>query len=195
MYDKEKIIKNFSPLIKSSIKKYFANYINYEDAYQDGVVKILELLESYKGGGKVSLECYLKYQLKYFYMQKFFKRKLENEKTYTKIYQTKDDETVEVLELIVDENIDIQKDIETNEINKSKNALSVNLIAIEEIIRQISFRDISGIIIVDFINMKTKDKEILEEKIKEIHIFDNKIWNFHGFTKLGLYEITRQRGK
>ena len=51
-------------------------------------------------------------------MQKFFKRKLENEKTYTKIYQTKDDETIEVLELIIDENIDIQKDIETNEMIK-----------------------------------------------------------------------------
>lgn len=75
MYDREKIIEDFSPLIKASIKKYFANYISYEDAYQDGVVKILELLESYKGGGKVSFECYLKYQLKFFYMQKFFKRK------------------------------------------------------------------------------------------------------------------------
>ncbi len=51
-------------------------------------------------------------------MQKFFKRKLENEKTYTKIYQTKDDETIEVLELIIDENIDIQKDIEINEMIK-----------------------------------------------------------------------------
>ena len=91
--------------------------------------------------------------------------------------------------------IDVNSKKKTNETNKSKNALSVNLIAIEEIIRQISFRDISGIIIVDFINMKTKEKEILEEKIKEIQIFDNKIWNFHGFTKLGLYEITRQRGK
>ena len=112
MYDREKIIEDFSPLIKASIKKYFANYISYEDAYQDGVVKILELLESYKGGGKVSLECYLKYQLK------FFKRKKETEKTYTKIYQTKDDETIEVLELIVDENADTQREIETNELNK-----------------------------------------------------------------------------
>lgn len=118
MYVKEKIIEDFSPLIKASIKKYFANYISYEDAYQDGVVKILELLESYKGGGKVSLECYLKYQLKFFYMQKFFKRKKEMEKTYTKIYQTKDDETIEVLDLIVDENADTQKEIETSELNK-----------------------------------------------------------------------------
>ena len=51
-------------------------------------------------------------------MKKFFKRKKENEKTYTKIYQTKDDETIEVLELIVDENADTQKEIETSEINK-----------------------------------------------------------------------------
>ena len=43
--------------------------------------------------------------------------------------------------------------------------------------------------------MKTKEKEILEENIKKLEITDNKIWNFHGFTKLGLYEITRQRGK
>ena len=43
--------------------------------------------------------------------------------------------------------------------------------------------------------MKAKEKEILEEKISKIQVLDNKIWNFHGFTKLGLYEITRQRGK
>ncbi len=67
MYDRKKIIEDFSPLIKASIKKYFANYISYEDAYQDGVVKILELLESYKDGGKVSLECYLKYQFLFFF--------------------------------------------------------------------------------------------------------------------------------
>ena len=51
-------------------------------------------------------------------MQKFFKRKKEIEKTYTKRYQTKDDETIEILELIVDENTDIQRDVETNELNK-----------------------------------------------------------------------------
>ena len=45
-------------------------------------------------------------------------RKKETEKTYTKIYHTKDDETIEVLELIVDENADTQREIETNELNK-----------------------------------------------------------------------------
>lgn len=118
MYDKEQIVKDFSPLIKASIKKYFANHTSYEDAYQDGVVKILELLESYVGGGKVSLECYLKYQLKFFYMQKFAKRKRETEKTITKIYQTKDDETIEVLDLIVDESANTENEITENEMSE-----------------------------------------------------------------------------
>ena len=156
MYDREKIIEDFSPLIKASIKKYFANYISYEDAYQDGVVKILELLESYKGGGKVSLECFLKYQLKFFYMQKFFKRKKEIEKTYTKIYQTKDDETIEILELIVDKNADTQKEIETNELNKK----------IREIVSTLPQKQRKVIEFKFYENLK--NKEIAEKmKIKE----------------------------
>ena len=139
---------------------------------------------------------------------------LENELKYDEEYSPKYDynigvylevlnkKTVEIedINIVIEETealtvIDVNSKKKTNETNKSKNALSVNLIAIEEIIRQISFRDISGIIIVDFINMKTKEKEILEENIKKLEITDKKIWNFHGFTKLGLYEITRQRGK
>ena len=139
---------------------------------------------------------------------------LENELKYDEEYSQKYDynigvyleglnkKTVEIedINIVIEETealtvIDVNSKKKTTETNKSKNALSVNLIAIEEIIRQISFRDISGIIIVDFINMKTKEKEILEENIKKLEITDNKIWNFHGFTKLGLYEITRQRGK
>jgi len=139
---------------------------------------------------------------------------LENELNYDEDYSPKYDynigvyleglnkKTVEIedINIVIEETealtvIDVNSKKKINETNKSKNALSVNLIAIEEIIRQISFRDISGIIIVDFINMKTKEKEILEENIKKLEITDNKILNFHGFTKLGLYEITRQRGK
>ena len=135
---------------------------------------------------------------------------LENELKYSPKYDYNigvyleglNKKTVEIedINIVIEETealtvIDVNSKKKTTETNKSKNALSVNLIAIEEIIRQISFRDISGIIIVDFINMKTKEKEILEENIKKLEITDNKIWNFHGFTKLGLYEITRQRGK
>lgn len=51
-------------------------------------------------------------------MQKFAKRKRETEKTITKIYQTKDDETIEVLDLIVDENANTEKEITENEMSE-----------------------------------------------------------------------------
>ncbi|MDD7765085.1 MAG: ribonuclease E/G [Peptoniphilaceae bacterium] len=79
--------------------------------------------------------------------------------------------------------------------DKSKNSLKINEIALKEIVRQISFRNISGIIIVDFINMKLSDRESFESLIKNLELPDERIWTFHGFTKTGLYEITRQRGK
>lgn len=141
---------------------------------------------------------------------KFFENELKYDEEYSPKYDYNigvyleglNKKTVEIedINIVIEETealtvIDVNSKKKTTETNKSKNALSVNLIAIEEIIRQISFRDISGMIIVDFINMKTKEKEILEENIKKLEITDNKIWNFHGFTKLGLYEITRQRGK
>lgn len=77
--------------------------------------------------------------------------------------------------------------------NKSKNAFDVNVLALDEIIRQITFRDISGNIVIDFINMDFKEKYLFKEKIKKISTVDNRNWTFHGFTKMGLYEISRQR--
>ena len=91
--------------------------------------------------------------------------------------------------------IDVNSNFSNKGLNKNENAYLVNRKAFSEIIRQISFRDISGIIIIDFINMSKVQREKLSLEIDKTEIIDNKIWNFHGFTKLGLYEITRQRGK
>ena len=51
-------------------------------------------------------------------MQKFAKRKRETEKTITKIYQTKDDETIEVLDLIVDESANTENEITEKEMSE-----------------------------------------------------------------------------
>lgn len=77
--------------------------------------------------------------------------------------------------------------------DKSKNSFYVNTLALNEIVRQISFRDISGNIVIDFINMNFEEKYLFEKNIKKIKIFDERNWTFHGFTKMGLYEISRQR--
>lgn len=90
--------------------------------------------------------------------------------------------------------VDVNSKSSMNCDNKNKNSLYVNKIAIREIFRQISFRDISGIILIDLINMNKNDRIYFEKYIDEIKIEDEKIWSFYGFTKTGLYEITRQRG-
>ena len=72
----------------------------------------------------------------------------------------------------------------------------VNLEAAEEIARQLRLRNISGICIVDFINMGSKEDEaLLAQTLKEHLKADPVPAAFLDFTKLGLAEITRKKLK
>ncbi len=77
---------------------------------------------------------------------------------------------------------------------KEDTFLRINIEAADEIARQLVLRNLSGVIVVDFINMKNKgDYDVLKEKIKERLSFDPKDTRFVDFTALGLCEITRKR--
>ena len=72
--------------------------------------------------------------------------------------------------------------------------LKVNLEAAKEIARQIQLRNLSGIIIVDFINMKSDEaKNTLMDYMKNQLQFDPVKTNIVEMTKLNLVEITRQK--
>jgi len=73
-------------------------------------------------------------------------------------------------------------------------ALHVNLEAAKEIARQMRLRDLSGIIIVDFIDMKDEDhrKQLLDE-MKMLAKQDRSQVKVEGITRLGLMEMTRKR--
>ena len=81
--------------------------------------------------------------------------------------------------------------------NVSKNEaaiLEINKEAAIEIARQIRLRNISGMIIIDFINMKSKEHmdaliSVLKEQIKR----DSVPCTFIDVTKLGLVELTRKK--
>lgn len=72
--------------------------------------------------------------------------------------------------------------------------LLTNIEAAEEILRQIRLRDIGGIIIVDFIDMKSQRdiSNVLNVLFSNINKDRNKP-NVAGITNLGLVEITRKR--
>lgn len=70
----------------------------------------------------------------------------------------------------------------------------INLEAAEEIALQLRLRNLSGIILVDFINLKTKeDKVFLLNKLKELVKDDPIKTTIVDMTALGLVEITRKR--
>ncbi|MEW6238114.1 MAG: Rne/Rng family ribonuclease [Candidatus Omnitrophota bacterium] len=72
--------------------------------------------------------------------------------------------------------------------------LETNLEAAEEIPRQLRLRQIGGIIIVDFIDMKQKkDKELVFQTLERELEKDRTPSDIQQFTDLGLIQITRQR--
>jgi len=80
--------------------------------------------------------------------------------------------------------------------NQEQNALETNLEAAEEIARQLRLRDIGGIIVVDFIDMKLpENKRKLMEKMEEFMRPDRAKHAVLPISKFGLMQITRQRMK
>lgn len=77
---------------------------------------------------------------------------------------------------------------------KEKTVLKVNLEAARECMRQLRLRNISGMILIDFINMEEKASEDeLMECLRSLAVFDCVPCMVVDMTKLGLVEITRKK--
>ncbi|NPA43814.1 MAG: ribonuclease E/G [Chlorobi bacterium] len=82
----------------------------------------------------------------------------------------------------------------TKESDQESTALDVNLKAAKEIARQLQLRDMGGIIIVDFIDMKKKEnRDTLYRFLREEMKTDRAKHKILPPTKFGLIQITRQR--
>lgn len=79
--------------------------------------------------------------------------------------------------------------------NEEQNiALAQNLAACPEIARQVRLRNLSGIVIVDFIGMESEeDRRQVHSALEEAVTEDRVKTVIHGFTRLGLLEMTRKR--
>jgi ribonuclease E len=90
--------------------------------------------------------------------------------------------------------IDVNSGQSIKEVNIEKTALKTNLEAAEEISRQIKIRDLSGLIVIDFIDMIVfYNRKMIEKKLKEKLKDDRARIQFGRISNFGLLEMTRQR--
>ena len=90
--------------------------------------------------------------------------------------------------------IDINSGQSTKQINIEKTALNTNLEAAAEIARQIKLRDLSGLIVIDFIDMMNfYNRRTVEKKMKESIRKDRARIQIGRISNFGLVEMTRQR--
>lgn len=91
--------------------------------------------------------------------------------------------------------IDVNSGNKSNEENDQETtALKTNIEAAREIARQLQLRDMGGIIVIDFIDMrKPENKRKVHEKMREYMAHDRSKYTILPLSKFGLMQITRQR--
>ena len=90
--------------------------------------------------------------------------------------------------------IDVNSGGATKERNIEKTALKTNLEAAEEIAKQIKIRDLSGLIVIDFIDMyEMRNNRSVEKKIRELIKKDRARTQISRISQFGLLEMSRQR--
>ena len=98
--------------------------------------------------------------------------------------------------------IDEREALQTIDVNSGRTVkaqagnlpLEENLRAVPEIARQIRLRNLSGIILIDLIDMDTDAQREQVLEAMRLAVADDRIKNvIHGFTRLGILEMTRKR--
>ena len=90
--------------------------------------------------------------------------------------------------------IDVNSGKATRERNIEETALKTNLEAAEEVSRQLKLRDLSGLIVIDFIDMEeNRNKSAIERKLKDSLRYDRARIQVGSISHFGLLEMSRQR--
>jgi ribonuclease G len=92
--------------------------------------------------------------------------------------------------------IDVNSGPKMRKKGQEDSAIAVNLESAEEIARQLRLRDLGGIIIIDFIDMKSNEnKKLLYNEMRKFMSNDRAQHTILPLSRFGLMQITRQRVK
>lgn len=101
--------------------------------------------------------------------------------------------TVDVLEAFTI--VDVNSAIFVSDSHKSESAFVANLTAADLLNRHLLLNNISGVIIMDLIEMSSEHKKQFINKVSESYFTKEYGFQVYGFTNLGLFELTRKREK
>ena len=185
------IIHQESDIIKRSIRDM------YDEETQSIIVEGNEGYQKAKNYMKLVMPNNVKKIKKYRdKVPLFFKEKIES-----KLYQIFESEVklksggylvINPTEALV--SIDVNSGKSIRQKNVESTALDTNLEASEEIARQIKLRDLSGLIIIDFIDMLNySNKRLVERKLKDKCRTDRARIQIGRISNFGLLEMSRQR--
>ena len=185
------LIHQESDIIKRSLRDMF------DDETQSIIVEGNEGYQKTKSYVKSMLPKHLKKVKKYRDKTPlFFKEKIES-----KLYEIFKTEVklssggylvINPTEALI--SIDVNSGKSIKQKNVENTALDTNLEAAEEISRQLKIRDLSGLIIIDFIDMLSfNNKKIVERKLKEKCRKDRARIQIGRISNFGLLEMSRQR--
>ena len=185
------LIHQESDIIKRSLRDMF------DDETQNIIVEGNEGYQKTKSYVKSMLPKHLKKVKKYRdKIPLFFKEKIES-----KLYEIFKTEVklssggylvINPTEALI--SIDVNSGKSIKQKNVENTALDTNLEAAEEISRQIKIRDLSGLIIIDFIDMMSfNNKKLVERRLKERCRKDRARIQIGRISNFGLLEMSRQR--
>ena len=175
-------------LLRDLLNDDFANiYVNDEQLHakiKDYIGRISpsheKIVKYYKG----KIPLFQKFEIERQIKGSFGKSVTMRKSTYLVIEHT---EAMHVIDVNSGKRVNSQKDQEAN-------ALEVNMIAAEEVARQLRLRDMGGIIVVDFIDMHNgANRKKLYDAMVEFMKDDKAKHHILPPSKFGLIEITRQR--
>ncbi|MBQ7507429.1 MAG: ribonuclease E/G [Lachnospiraceae bacterium] len=89
--------------------------------------------------------------------------------------------------------VDVNSAKNTRKLEKEELLLSINREAAKELFRQLRLRNLSGMIVCDFIHMEEKNQSTLAEELKRMARAQTVQTEFVDFTGLGLAEFRRKR--
>ncbi len=185
------IIHQESDIIKRSIRDM------YDDNTQNVIVEGNEGYQKAKNYMKLVMPSNVKKIKKYRdKVPLFYKEKIES-----KLFQIFETEVklksggylvINPTEALV--SIDVNSGSSIKQKNVESTALDTNLEAAEEIARQIKIRDLSGLVIIDFIDMLNySNKRLIERKLKDKCRNDRARIQIGRISNFGLLEMSRQR--